>query len=152
MEKENEKIKNKVRILSVKWNENLIGYLMKEYDVGYLFKYDKNAVKAAKEKGFVSIPGLPYINKTYTSKELFQVFKARIPSKQRRNLPEILQKIGIDGTGPDKRDFDDFDYLAKTHAVTLTDFISVDEDINILKSRKKYFKANALDKLEKEMF
>ena len=35
---------SKLRVLFVKWNEFVIGYLLKDEDCGYLFKYDSGYV------------------------------------------------------------------------------------------------------------
>ena len=42
-----------IRILTVKWREHDIGYLMKEHGVGYLYKYNPDGMKKAKEDGFL---------------------------------------------------------------------------------------------------
>lgn len=114
---ENEK---EVRILTVNWNENIIGYLMKEKDGDYYYKYDYKGIQEARKLGYQYLIGFKDIRKVYTSKELFPVFKSRIPTKQRRDLPEILKKIGIEN-------YDELDLLALSGGRLLTDAISFRE-------------------------
>ena len=86
-----------IRILTVKWREHDIGYLMREDGVGYLYKYNSEGMKKAKEDGFPYLIGFKDLRKVYASTDLFPVFKSRIPTKQRRNLHEILMSLVATG-------------------------------------------------------
>ena len=110
-----------IRILTVKWREHDIGYLMREVGVGYLYKYNSEGMKKAREDGFPYLIGFKDLRKVYASSDLFPVFKSRIPTKQRRNLHEILLNLGIDS-------YDEFDYLVATGGRLYTDDITVAED------------------------
>ena len=110
-----------IRILTVKWRKHDIGYLMREDGVGYLYKYNSEGMKKAKEDGFQYLIGFKDLRKVYASTDLFPVFKSRIPTKQRRNLHEILMSLGIDS-------YDEFDYLVATGGRLYTDDITVIED------------------------
>lgn len=113
-------MENKVRILSVKWNEQTIGYLMKEDGVGYLFKYDTKGMQAAKLLGYSYLIGFKDTRRTYSSRDLFPAFKSRVPTKQRRDLDEKLKSAGIN-------QYDEFSYLAATGGKLNTDAISLEE-------------------------
>lgn len=110
-----------IRILTVKWREHDIGYLMKEEGVGYLYKYNNEGMKKAKEDGFPYLIGFRDLRKVYASTDLFPVFRSRIPTKQRRNLHDILMSLGIDS-------YDEFDYLVATAGKLYTDDITIVED------------------------
>jgi hypothetical protein len=112
----NTPIKN-VRMLAVKWNNVVIGYLMKEEGVGYLFKYDTVGMSEAKEQGYNGLIGFPNLRKIYISEQMPQPFASRIPSKQRRNLNEILKENGME-------DYDQMEYLSRTGGKLQTDSIS----------------------------
>lgn len=110
----------KVRILAVNWNENTIGYLAKEEDGEYFYKYDYKGIQEARKNGYSYLIGFKDTRKVYTSKELFPVFKSRIPTKQRRDLAEILASYGIEN-------YDELDLLALSGGRLLTDSISFEE-------------------------
>lgn len=123
--------KNNIRVLLVNWKENTIGYLMKETDGDYLYKYDHAGIQEARKQGYQYLVGFKDIRKVYTSKDLFPVFKSRIPTKQRRDLPSILSNRGIEK-------YDEFDLLASGGRL-LTDEISFKEyspDKNIVRGKK----------------
>ncbi len=109
-----------VRILAVNWNEQIIGYLMKESQGDYFFKYDYKGIQEARKNGYQYLIGFKDTRKLYVSKELFPVFKSRIPTKQRRDLSNILENLGIE-------DYDEFDLLASSGGRLLTDSISFKE-------------------------
>ena len=111
---------NRVRILMVKSNELLIGYLMKQEGVGYLFKYDKEGISEARQRGYRYLIGFKDLRKTYVSEHLFPAFLSRIPTKQRRDLQDKLASFGIEK-------YDEFDYLVASKGKLLTDAISVEE-------------------------
>lgn len=111
---------NNVRILMVKWNELLIGYLMRQEGVGYLFKYDKEGINLARQNGYRYLIGFKDLRKTYVSDHLFPAFLSRIPTKQRRDLQDKLNSFGIEK-------YDEFDYLVASKGRLHTDAISVEE-------------------------
>lgn len=111
---------NDIRILSVKWRDNVIGYLMKENGVGYFYKYDKKGMQEAKQNGFPYIIGFKDTRKVYVSKELFPTFKSRVPTTQRRDLSTILADLGMES-------YDEFDILSLSGGKLLTDAISFEE-------------------------
>lgn len=128
-----------IRILLVNWNEKVIGYLVKEGSGNYLYKYDQKGLQEARKLGYQYLIGFKDTRKTYASKELFPTFKSRIPTKQRRDLPNILENLGIDN-------YDEFDLLASSGGRLLTDAISFEEfvpenaktreNISVLSARK----------------
>ena len=109
-----------IRVLQVMWKDYVIGYLMKYDQIGYLFKYNANGLKSANSQGFPYLIGFKDTRKAYASKKLFPVFQSRIPSRQRRDLNEKLQAIGLD-------EYDEFSYLALTQGRLSTDHISFEE-------------------------
>lgn len=122
-----------IRILTVKWREHDIGYLMKEHGVGYLYKYNPDGMKKAKEDGFPYLIGFKDLRKVYASTDLFPVFKSRVPTKQRRDLTEKLVSLGFET-------YDEFDYLVATGGRLYTDDIVLIEDEiikNNIEDRKK---------------
>lgn len=112
--------KKDVRILSVNWNQCTIGYLMKEKNGSYFYKYDQRGIQEARRNGYHYMVGFKDTRKVYVSKELFPAFKSRIPSKQRRDLADILARAGIEN-------YDEFDLLALSGGRLLTDAISFEE-------------------------
>ena len=110
-----------IRILTVKWREHDIGYLMREVGVGYLYKYNSEGMKKAKEDGFPYLIGFKDLRKVYASTDLFPVFKSRVPTKQRRDLTEKLVSLGFET-------YDEFDYLVATGGRLYTDDIVLIED------------------------
>lgn len=113
---------NDVRVLLVNWNEKPIGYLVKGNDGNYLYKYDQKGLQDARKLGYQYLIGFKDTRKTYASKELFPAFKSRIPTKQRRDLPNILASLGMES-------YDEFDLLASSEGRLLTDAISFKEFI-----------------------
>lgn len=109
-----------VRILSVKWKDNTIGYLIKEKDGDYLYKYDSKGIQYARSKGYQYLIGFKDIRKVYASQVLFPVFKSRIPTKQRRDLGQIMANLGVES-------YDEMDILALSKGKLLTDEISFEE-------------------------
>jgi HipA-like protein len=81
-----------IKLLDVYWNNIIIGYLYKDKDNYYIFKYDKQNLKTAREKGFDYIIGFKNVNKVYKSDSLFAFFTSRVPSKRRK---DVLDRIGI---------------------------------------------------------
>lgn len=123
----------KVRILAVNWNENIIGYLMKENSGNYFFKYDDKGIQEARKNGYPYIIGFKDTRrgKVYASKDLFPVFKSRIPTKQRRDLDDILESYGMEN-------YDEFDLLAFSGGRLFTDAISFAEYTpEILKAKRR---------------
>lgn len=124
--------KNDIRVLLVNWNEKTIGYLMKERGGDYFYKYDHKGLQEARKQGYQYLVGFKDIRKVYTSKDLFPAFKSRIPTKQRRDLPNILAELGIES-------YDEFDLLALSGGRLLTDAISFEEyfpDKNVIKGKR----------------
>lgn len=111
---------NDSRVLLVKWKDTVIGLLLREKKLGYFFKYYKQGLKEAKEQGFSYLIGFKDQRKLYTSPQLFSVFQSRVPTRQRRDLEMMLEKVGLD-------EYDEFEYLAATGGKTNTDSISFEE-------------------------
>lgn len=126
-----------VRILAVNWKENIIGYLMKEKNGDYFFKYDYKGLQEARKMGYTYLIGFKDTRRVYASKELFPVFKSRIPTKQRRDLPQILENYGIEK-------YDELDLLASSEGRLRTDALSFKEYIpRSEKERKQIVNENA---------
>lgn len=136
-----------VRVLLVNWNDNNIGYLVKEENGDYLYKYNQKGLSDARKKGYQYLIGFKDTRKgkVYSSKELFPVFKSRIPTRQRRDLDEILAKLGI-------KDYDEFDLLALSGGKLFTDSISFKECVPNKEAlgRKLDTITGKKDKIEKE--
>ena len=126
----NEETTNNSRVLLVKWKDTVIGLLLKENELGYFFKYYRQGLREAKEQGFSYLIGFKDQRKVYTSKQLFPVFQSRVPTRQRRDLEMMLEKIGLSK-------YDEFEYLAVTEGKSNTDSISFEEiPIEKLRSAK----------------
>lgn len=133
-----------VRILLVNWNKSTIGYLIREKEGNYLFRYDQRGIQEARKNGYQYIVGFKDTRKVYASDELPTAFKSRIPSKQRRDLANILANLGIEN-------YDEFDLLALSGGRLLTDAISFEEyepDNSILdrRLRRRSFKTHGTEK------
>ena len=122
MKKSTKTNNNDIRILTVKWRNYEIGYLMKEEGVGYLYKYNIRGLRKARANGYTYLMGFKNVRKAYASKELFPTFKSRIPSKQRRDLDEKLRSLGM-------KEYDEFDYLVASGGKLHTDAITLEEGI-----------------------
>lgn len=135
-----------VRILLVNWNKSTIGYLIKEKDGNYFYRYDQKGIQEARKQGYQYMVGFKDTRKVYCSEELFPAFKSRIPTKQRRDLAKILSNLGIEN-------YDEFDLLALSGGRLLTDAISFEEyhpDKSKLdrRLRRESFKTHSEDKGE----
>ena len=106
------------KILDVLWKEYVVGYLYQNEEKKYIFKYDKNAVKIAKEHGFDYLVGFKDLDKQYESKELFPIFTSRIPPKNRHNIEAILSDLNL-------TEYNEINILKKTHGKCITDDIEV---------------------------
>lgn len=137
---ENTSKQKNIRVLSVNWNENVIGYLIKELETGnYLYKYDQRGLRESRKQGYTYLVGFKDTRKVYASKSLFPAFKSRIPTRQRRDLGQILSSLGTES-------YDEFELLALSGGRLLTDSISFKEitpDMNkkrIVKLQSKQLK------------
>lgn len=110
------------KIAAVKWKEIIIGYLVKD-PAGYLFKYDGDGIQDARSQGYSYLIGFKNLKQIYQSKQLFPVFKSRIPSRQRRDIDKILDELGLDS-------YDEFEILLAKKGKTNTDCITVEEEID----------------------
>ena len=76
----------KVRILAVNWNENIIGYLMKENSGNYFFKYDDKGIQEARKNGYPYIIGFKDTRKTiYWCDFFWQIYTRNFKSKKKIN-------------------------------------------------------------------
>lgn len=66
-----------------------------EKNGGYTFRYCQE-VMAAAQKGFSPLVSFPDWDKTYTSEVLFSAFSSRLPDKKRKDIPQILNKYGLE--------------------------------------------------------
>lgn len=134
LNKKNVPEKKNVRILSVNWNDTVIGYLIKELNTGdYLYKYDQSGLKESKKRGYKYLLGFKDTRKVYYSKELFPAFRSRIPSRERRDIATILASLGI-------KEYDEFDLLALTGGRLFTDAISFKEYQPVKNKQRKPIK------------
>ena len=106
------------KVLNVLWKEHVVGYVYQDEENKYIFKYDDEAVKKAKENGFDYLVGFKDLEKQYESKELFPVFTSRIPPKNRHNIKKILSDLEL-------KEYNAVDILKKTHGKCITDDIEV---------------------------
>lgn len=128
-----------IRILSVNWNENIIGYLVKELQSGaYLYKYDQRGLRESRKQGYTYLVGFKDTRKVYSSKSLFPAFKCRIPTRQRRDLEAIMASLGIET-------YDEFDLLALSGGRLYTDALSFKEfNPELCTQRKKIVTPNII--------
>lgn len=110
------------RIATVKWNDIIIGYLIQDRE-GYVFKYDCDGITSARKQGYTYLIGFKNLRQVYQSEQLFPVFKSRIPSRQRRNIDQILQELGLE-------EYNEFDILLAKKGKTNTDSITIEEDVD----------------------
>lgn len=73
----------------------------------YYFKYDVKGVERASEYNFRLLPYLPKVDAEYFREELFRSFAERIPSKEKRNIDEVLRQHDVE-------EYDEFELLKKT--------------------------------------
>lgn len=134
-----------VRVLLVNWNDNNIGYLVKEKDGDYLYKYNQKGLSDARKEGYQYLIGFKDTRKgkVYSSKELFPVFKSRIPTRQRRDLDAILKNLGIES-------YDEFDLLALSGGRLFTDSISFKECIPNKDALRRKLESSSKRKNNKE--
>ncbi len=126
-----------IRVLTVKWKDFIIGYLMQEKGTGYYFKYDAEGLKEARRNGYSYLVGFKDSRKVYASKELFPTFKSRVPSRQRRDISDKLNFFGM-------KEYDEFDYLVASKGALHTDLITLEEDFNPRRMGNKDFRRRAL--------
>ena len=92
-------------------NKILIGELTKKEDE-YSFRYTLDTTD--KPEGFIKVPTFKDINRVYTSKSLFLFFVNRLFDKSRPDLPQLLEKYGLN-------DYDEWELLKATRARLVTD-------------------------------
>lgn len=112
----------KSRIAVVRWNDIVIGYLVKDQE-GYLFKYDADGILKARQQGYDYLIGFKSLRQVYQSEQLFPVFRSRIPSRQRRDINKILKELGL-------QEYDEFEILLAKKGKTNTDSITIEEDLD----------------------
>lgn len=98
----------------------LIGHLSFDGEF-YYFSYSED-FKNGLTKWNKTFVELNDVNRTYKSKELWIVFKMRLPSNSRKDFKEFLKRNNVD------IDCDDLTKLILTKGKLATDFISIVED------------------------
>lgn len=105
-------------LFSVYWKDFEIGTCFL-YRKKYLYFYNENGLKEAKQFGFDKLIGFPNTNKIYINSTLFPIFESRIMANKRIVFNSTEEKI---------------DYLIETEGRLITDSIS------IKKEEKEYVK------------
>ena len=103
----------------------LIGALYKK-DGKYYFKMSKQHVQEALKAGVYNKAILPFDNldTIYESKEIFAIFKVRLPRLEeysKEELDLLLKDL-------DMEEYDEFEYLRKTKGQIMTDHFIVEEE------------------------
>ncbi|HEJ7999416.1 TPA: HIRAN domain-containing protein [Serratia liquefaciens] len=101
---------------------HVVGQL-NERENDYVFKYTKGAMKV---KNFIPFSGMEDISSTYSSKELFPLFKNRVLSARRPEYPQFMKWLGLD-----KNEFSAMEMLARTGGARATDNLQVFKRIEI---------------------
>ncbi len=96
-------------LFSVYWKDIEIGSCFL-YRKKYLYLYNQDGLKEAKDFGFDKLIGFPITDKIYVNNNLFPIFESRIMSNKRTNFNNPQEKI---------------DYLIKTEGKLVTDNISI---------------------------
>ncbi|WP_353179370.1 DNA-binding protein [Salinisphaera sp. T5B8] len=86
----------------------------------YTFCYTQGALKAKQEAGFEPLEAFPDLEKVYRSKELFSVFRNRLPNPSRKDYSETVKRLGL----TEKRS-EPFEVLALTGGARQTDNLEV---------------------------
>lgn len=114
--------KSQSRRISVFWKTIKIGNLIKD-EAGYAYRYDLKGLEEAQSQGYSYLIGFKNPKKIYQSDSLFPVFSSRIPSRQRREIADILNDLGLET-------YDELALLLASQGRTNTDEISLVEDID----------------------
>jgi len=100
-------------------NRYLIGELTKAENE-YIFKYTPET--ADKPEGFFKVPTFKDMNKVYKSENLFLFFVNRLFDRARPDLPELLDRYGLNH-------YNEWELLKATGAKLLTDGYELTETI-----------------------
>ena len=103
----------------------LIGALYRK-NGKYYFKMSKQHVEEALNNGIYNKIILPFddLDKIYESNELFAIFKIRVPRLEDYNKEELDSLL----KDMDMKEYDEFEYLRKTHGEIMTDHFIVEEE------------------------
>lgn len=101
---------------------HVVGQL-NERDDDYVFKYTKGALKI---KHFIPFSGMDDLKSTYSSKDLFPLFKNRILSSRRPEYPQFMKWLGLD-----EKESSAMDMLARSGGLRATDNLQVFKRIEI---------------------
>ena len=112
--------------LYLKWRDYttnkkyLIGALFRDKEKGkYYFKLSKKHIEKAISEGIYNKAILPFsdYNQIYESDEIFAIFKIRLPKIEQyteEEFKELLEDLEM-------KEYDEFEYLAKTKGELITD-------------------------------
>lgn len=112
-------------ILKLMWkdkNDNAyhIGNLTKKEET-YIFEIKENNLKHAIKQGCMGIGEFDLLKNYYTSKELFEFFKQRIPDKNHPHIDKILKKYEL-------KKYNEMLLLEKTKGLLMTDRYFIEKD------------------------
>lgn len=105
-------------ILKLYWkdkkkNDYHLANLKKENDL-YILDINERELKEAIKHGCYGIGNIDFLSNHYESKELFEFFKERIPSKDYPRINEFLKRYNL-------KEYDDMMLLSKTNGYTNND-------------------------------
>jgi len=86
----------------------------------YLFVYTRGAREAQKDAGFEPLTAFPYLDRLYTSQELFPLFTNRLVPRSRPEYPEFLKWLNLS-----ESDDDPVLILARSGGQRITDTLEV---------------------------
>ena len=103
----------------------LIGALYKKDDK-YYFKMSRQHIEEALKEGIYSKVILPFddYDKIYESKEIFAIFKIRLPKLEEYSEEELELLL----KDLDMKEYDELEYLRKTKGILMTDHFIVEEE------------------------
>src|SRR5690554_4519426 len=86
----------------------------------YTFRYTHGAERALHEVGFQPLEAFPDLRRCYESRELFSVFRNRVPSAKRKDYPVLVERLGLTTVNADP-----FEILAVSGGTRQTDNLEV---------------------------
>lgn len=61
----------------------------------FTFRYTNGAERAAQEAGFHALAAFPELHRRYSSNQLFELFRNRVPRASRADYPTLLERLGL---------------------------------------------------------
>ncbi|EIW19506.1 MULTISPECIES: HIRAN domain-containing protein [Pelosinus] len=105
----------------------VVGTLTK--GIKYSFRYKKETIDKACEKGFNGIVAFPDLKKEYINNVLFPAFGTRLPDEKRKDINNILSKYNLEN-------YDSFELLKKSGGRSPIDTLEFIEPIDLSKVKE----------------